>query len=232
MDVCGSKALPWASLSCLIVLLICTFKFVTINSALVCFPSPTSYNKSNKEDMSFLDEYKRLAKAETDNEFPEHMEHDGLSESDRGMYEEVLNKMRADMDKANEDMKKNSGSWGDVCEEVNGNIQNKTYAMSEEIKQKRTNYGNQKPIIYGDGTTKRVSEALGLYFDGYRCPKCGRVMYEEPEAFVCGSCGYSETRDGRNIQFYFIDSSFVKTSFAPEDNERMNAVFRRANQNK
>ena len=28
MDVCGSKALPWASFSCLIVLLIVAFKFV------------------------------------------------------------------------------------------------------------------------------------------------------------------------------------------------------------
>ena len=58
--------------------------------------------------MSFLDEYKRLAESETDNEFPEQMEHDGLSESDRDMYEEVLNKMRSDMDKANEEMKKNA----------------------------------------------------------------------------------------------------------------------------
>ena len=61
--------------------------------------------------MSFLDEYKRLAESETDNEFPEQMEHDGLSESDRDMYEEVLNKMRSDMDKANEAMKKNAKSW-------------------------------------------------------------------------------------------------------------------------
>jgi rubrerythrin len=185
--------------------------------------------------MSFLDEYKRLTESETDNEFPEQMEHDGLSESDRGMYEEVLNKMRADMDKANDDMKKNAKSWGDVCHTTeNGEIHNNTYALSEEMRKKnRVNYGSQQPIVNGDGTTRRVSEPFGLYIDGYRCPKCGRLMYEEPDAFVCGSCGYLESRAGRTIQFHFIDSSFVKTPFAPEDNERMNAMFRRANmQNK
>ena len=185
--------------------------------------------------MSFLSEYKRLAESETDNEFPEQMEHDGLSESDRDMYEEVLNKMRSDMDKANEEMKKNAKSWGDVCHTTeNGGIQNNTYAFSEEMRKKnRTNYGNQQPIVNGDGTTRRVSEPLGFYIDGYRCPKCGRLMYGDNGEFICGGCGYSEAKNGRTIQFCFIDSSYIKTPFAPEDNESMNAMFRRANaQNK
>lgn len=182
--------------------------------------------------MSFLDEYKRLAESETDNNFPEQMEHDGLSESDREMYEEVLSKMRSDMNKANEEMKKNAKSWGDVCHATeNGRIQNSTYALSEEMLKSRTSHEPKNQFVNEDGTTKRVSEAIGFYVDAYRCPNCGRMMYEANEKFVCGSCGHSEATAGRRIQFYFYDSSFAKTPFASEDNESMNAVFRRANMN-
>ena len=181
--------------------------------------------------MSFLDEYKRLAEAETDNEFPEHMEHDGLSESDRDMYEEVLNKMRADMDKANEDMRKNAGSWGDVCEEVNGTIQNKTYKIDTDKLMGQMNKKSLDSIVRtGDGKMKNVSEPMGLFVEGFRCPKCGKLMYENGNVFVCGGCEYSEESEGRHMQFHFVDNTYTKTPFAPEDNEKMNAMFKRASQ--
>ena len=181
--------------------------------------------------MSFLDEYKRLAELETDNEFPDHMEHDGLSESDRDMYEEVLNKMRSDMEKANEDMRKNAGSWGDVCEEVNGTIQNKTYKMNSEMLMNKLNEGNLKNAASKaeGGRMHGVSEPMGLFVEGFRCPKCGKLMYEEGSRFVCPGCGYNEESDGRHMQFYFVDNTYTRTPFFQDDNYHMCEMFRRAN---
>lgn len=179
--------------------------------------------------MSFLDEYKRLAETETDNEFPEHMEHDGLSESDRQIYEEVLSKMRADMDKANEDMRKNANCWGDVCEEINGSIQNKTYKMNAEMLMNKMNEGNLKGVISkSEGKMYAVSEPFGLFVEGFRCPKCGKLMYSEENRFVC-PCGYNEEGNEKRMQFYFVDNTYTRTPLAKEDNYRMCEMFRKAN---
>ena len=168
--------------------------------------------------MSFLDEYKRLAESETDNEFPEQMEHDGLSESDRDMYEEVLNKMRSDMDKANEEMKKNAKSWGDVCHTTeNGGIQNNTYKMDEAMLR-------SKVIQTPDGKMRPVSEPLGLMVDTFRCPKCGKLMYEYNGKFECRNCGYSENSDS-HMQFYFIDNTYSKTPLPSYYNDKLCQAF-------
>ena len=147
--------------------------------------------------MNLLEEYQKLMETETDNEFPEEMQHDGLSESDRNVYEEVLNKMRADMDKANEEMRKNSKSWGTICEEVNGSIQNKTFKIDNEMMNKVKNTYKVEPHSLTSTGVKmyRVSEPIGFFIDGFRCPHCQRLMHVENESYVCSVCGYPTIND-------------------------------------
>ncbi|MBP5723701.1 MAG: hypothetical protein J6X18_09045 [Bacteroidales bacterium] len=177
--------------------------------------------------MNLLEEYQKLVNGETDNEFPETMQYDGLSEGDRDMYEEVLNKMRADMDKASKDMRKKSSSWGDVCEEVNGEIQNKKYKMSEDMIRQRN------AAQFGQfGKMVSTFEYFGLSAETFRCPKCGKVMYEDGEQFVCSSCGYSEESNGRHTKFYFTDKEYNRIPLAVQDNDFFVQMIRRANKEK
>ena len=183
--------------------------------------------------MSLLDEYKKLTEdGSVDNDFPENMEHEGLTEDDRVLYEDVLNKMRADMDKANEEMMKSTKSWGDVCEEVDGRIQNKSYRLNEEMLMNKLNQGTiQSAASKSEGGRMHgVSEPIGLFVEGFRCPKCGRLMYEEDGQFVCSNCGYSENGNGLHMCFSFVDKTYTKTPLAPEDNELFVGMFRRVNE--
>ncbi len=180
--------------------------------------------------MSLLDEYKNLVGEETDNEFPEHMEHEGLTESDREMYETVLSQMRSQMEQANEDMRKNARSWGDVCEVSGTGIENKTYKRTEEMLRQSQNTPHPQ---YGTGKAFAVSEPFGLAVDGFRCPKCGTLMYENGGEFVCPSCEYKEETDGRHMWFNFVDNKYRKTPFPTEVNDTFIQMYIRGNkQNK
>ncbi len=129
--------------------------------------------------------------------------------------------MRAEMEKANEDMRKKSSSWGDVCQEVNGEIQNKTYKMDETMLRSKV---AQTP----DGKMRPVSEPCGFMFDGFRCPKCGKVMYEDNGMFECGNCGYAEASDA-HMQFYFVDNTYTKTPLPYEYNSLLCEIFAKGN---
>ena len=172
--------------------------------------------------MSFLDEYKNLMSEETDDtQFPDEMLHDGLTENDREIYEQVLKNMREDMNKANEEMKKNSSSWGNVCEEVNGSIQNKTFKMDENmLREKMMN-------TYG-GKMKLVSEPIGFMIETFRCPQCGRLMYEENGMFTCSNCGYSEESNA-HMSFKLCDSTYTSLPIPQEYNNILVEIFRQSN---
>ena len=184
--------------------------------------------------MNLLEEYQKLMEAETDNEFPEEMQHDGLSESDRNVYEEVLNKMRADMDKANEEMRKNSKSWGCICKEVNGSIQNKTFKLNEDMLLEKLNRQELQSNASksNGGNMRAVSEPIGFMVEGFRCPKCGRLMYQNGNMFVCPSGDYTEETGGKEMRFYFVDSTYTKTPLSYEDNKYMCDIFNRAHNKK
>lgn len=152
--------------------------------------------------MNLLDEYQKLLSDETDNEFPDEMQNDGLTESDRALYEEVLSQMRSDMDKANEEMKSKSPTWAKAIAANDGSVKNKTYKMTDEmLKNKVTGRSEGKMML--------VSEPIGLYVEGFRCPKCGNLMYDDESRFNCSVCGYTEETDFR-MKISFIDSTYNK----------------------
>lgn len=168
--------------------------------------------------MSLLEQYQNILNEETDNKFPEGIEQAyGLTEDDREMYEKVLGDMRAEMEKANEDMRKKSSSWGDVCQEVNGEIQNKTYKMDETMLRSKV---AQTP----DGKMRPVSEPLGIMVDTFRCPKCGKMMYEYNGKFECRNCGYAEESDA-HMQFYLVDNTYTKTPLPQYYNDKLSQLF-------
>lgn len=171
--------------------------------------------------MGLLDEYKNLTNEMEDNQFPEDMQYDGLTENDREMYEQVLKNMREDMSKANEEMKKNSSSWGNVCKEVNGSIHNNTFKMSEEMLR-------SKLAASSNGKMKAVSEPIGFMIEGFRCPQCGRLMYEEDGKYECPGCGYSEESE-KHMRFVIIDSTYTKIPLPNEYNTELCEFFRKAN---
>lgn len=181
--------------------------------------------------MSLLDEYKNLVGEETDNEFPEHMEHEGLTESDREMYETVLSQMRSQMEQANEDMRKNAKSWGDVCEVEGTGITNKTYKMNGEMLMNKLNEQSLQHAASKSegGRMHGVSEPMGLFVEGFRCPKCGRLMFEEENIFVCPACSYKEESEGKHMQFYFVDNTYTKTPFPTEINNTFVQMFTKGN---
>ena len=172
--------------------------------------------------MNLLEEYQNLIEEEnTDNKFPESMQYDGLTEDDREMYEKVLKEMREGMDKANEDMKKKSSAWGDVCQEVGGKIENKTYKFSEGLLRSKTQQN-------ANGKMRPVTEPIGFMVDGFRCPKCGRLMYQNGSQYDCSGCGYTE--DSKiGMQFYIVDNTFTKTALPQEYNNTLCEIFRQAN---
>ena len=180
--------------------------------------------------MSFLDEYKNMIGNDTNNDFPETMEYDGLTENDREMYEEVLGQMRADMDKANEEMRKKSGSFGKVCEEINGRIKNNTYKLNEEMLRSKLNEKSLQSYVDQNGKMRPVNEPFGFMIDSFRCPKCGKLMYEENGSFICGSCGYTEETD-LHMKFYFIDNTFTKTPIPEPFNTMLCEAFADSNKN-
>lgn len=171
--------------------------------------------------MSFLDKYKDVANEMENNQFPENMQYNGLTENDREMYEQVLKNMREDMNKANEEMKKNSSSWGNVCKEVNGSIQNNTFKMNEEMLR-------SKFAASTNGKMKAISEPIGFMIEGFRCPQCGRLMYEENGKFECSGCGYTEESES-HMRFVIIDSSYTKMPLPSEYNEQLCEIFRKTN---
>ena len=176
--------------------------------------------------MGLLDKYQNLLNEESDNKFPEGIEQTyGLTEDDREMYEKVLNDMRAEMEKANEDMRKKSSSWGDVCQEVNGEIQNKTYNINDEIRAKMNeNVVRSQTVQSPDAKMHPVSEPFGFFVEGFRCPKCGRLMYQDGGKFVCKNCGYSEESDAC-MQFYFVDNTYTKVPLPALYNNKMCEAF-------
>ena len=176
--------------------------------------------------MSVLEEYqKQIENPATNNEYPEEMQYDGLTESDRKLYEEVLNKMRSGMNKANADMKKNSLFKGSIVDEVDGIIQNKKFRKTEEM-----------ATAYKTGNMYTVSEPISLFLEGYRCPHCGRLMLEDGMddngliKYSCQNCGYTEETPSQ-MHFSF-GSSYIKIPISEQYGKILREIFIESYKNK
>ena len=167
--------------------------------------------------MNLLKEYLKLAEDETNNEFPEEMQNEGLTEEDRELYEEVLAKMRNDMDEATQRMKEG------IYTDSSGSIENKSYKLSDEMKR----FSNPQ---YENGKMKFVSEPIGFCIETYRCPKCGRLMFENDNKFYCSNCGHNESGN-EHMRFVLVDSTYTKIPLGEEYNETLCEMFKKANIN-